>query len=152
MLHSMPIRLDNQAVGHVMVKLTINGHEITADPSQTILQVCREQKIDNIPTLCYDDRLPPFGSCFLCVVEMEGTDRLFPSCATKVTEGMKIQTRSEKVKASRKTCLELLLSDHYASVMTPPSPPSANSSPSTLLHPFPTQHMLHLCTQTSQTT
>lgn len=103
-----------------MVKLTINGKEIQASPDKTILEVCREQNIDNnIPTLCYDEKLPPFGSCFLCVVEVEGQSRLFPSCATKVAEGMKIQTRSDKVKASRKTCLELLLSDHYADCFGP---------------------------------
>jgi len=100
-----------------MIKLTINGKEIEASPDKTILQVCREQNLDNIPTLCY--KLPPYGSCFLCVVEIEGQKKLFPSCATKVTEGMKIQTRSEKVLRSRKTCLELLLSDHYADCFGP---------------------------------
>jgi formate dehydrogenase major subunit len=102
-----------------MVSLTINGKQVTASPEKTILQVCREQKIDNIPTLCFDEKLPAFGSCFLCVVELEGQSRLFPSCATKVAEGMKIQTRSEKVKRARKTCLELLLSDHYADCFGP---------------------------------
>ena len=102
-----------------MVTLTINGQQISASPDKTILQVCREQKIDTIPTLCHDDKLPPFGSCFLCVVELEGQTRLFPSCATKVSEGMKVHTRSEKVKRARKTCLELLLSDHYADCFGP---------------------------------
>lgn len=103
-----------------MVKLKINGKEITASPDKTILQVCRESGIDtNIPTLCYDEKLPPFGSCFLCVVELEGQSRLFPSCATKVAEGMVINTRSDKVKAARKTCLELLTSDHYADCFGP---------------------------------
>jgi formate dehydrogenase major subunit len=85
----------------------------------TILQVCREQNIDNIPTLCYDDKLPPFGSCFLCVVEIEGQKKMFPSCSTKVAEGMKIHTRSDKVVRTRKTCLELLVSDHYADCFGP---------------------------------
>ncbi len=102
-----------------MVKLTINGKEITASPDQTILEVCREQGIDTIPTLCNDDKLHPYGSCFLCVVEMEGQSRLFPACATKVTEGMNLQTRSEKVLRARKTCLELLVSDHYADCFGP---------------------------------
>jgi formate dehydrogenase major subunit len=102
-----------------MVTLTINGQQITASPDKTILQVCKEQQLDNIPTLCHDEKLPPFGSCFLCVVELEGQTRLFPSCATKVAEGMKVHTRSEKVKRARKTCLELLLSDHYADCFGP---------------------------------
>ena len=102
-----------------MVTLEINGQLITASPDKTILQVCREQQLDDIPTLCHDEKLPPFGSCFLCVVELEGQTRLFPSCATKVAEGMKVHTRSEKVKRARKTCLELLLSDHYADCFGP---------------------------------
>ena len=102
-----------------MVTLTINGQPITASPDKTILQVCRELKLDTIPTLCYDEKLQPFGSCFLCVIELEGQSRLFPACSTKVTEGMKIYTRSEKVIRARKTCLELLLSDHYADCFGP---------------------------------
>ncbi|MBI5385331.1 MAG: molybdopterin-dependent oxidoreductase [Verrucomicrobia bacterium] len=102
-----------------MLTLTVNGQKVSASPDQTILQVCREQKLDNIPTLCYDDKLPPFGSCFLCVVELEGQMKLFPSCATKVAEGMNVKTRSERVVRARKTCLELLLSDHYADCFGP---------------------------------
>ncbi len=102
-----------------MVNLTINGQKIEARPGQTILEVCREQKLDDIPTLCYDDKLKPFGSCFLCVVEIEGQNKLFPSCSTQVAEGMVIQTKSERVRRSRKTCLELLLSDHYADCFGP---------------------------------
>jgi formate dehydrogenase major subunit len=102
-----------------MVTLTINGQQVTASPDKTILQVCKDLTIDTIPTLCYDEKLHPFGSCFLCVVELEGQNRLFPACSTKVGEGMKIHTRSEKVKRARKTCLELLLSDHYADCFGP---------------------------------
>ena len=102
-----------------MVKITINGKQIDASPDKTILEVCRELNLDNIPTLCYDPKLPPFGSCFLCVVEIKGQSRLFPSCSTKVSEGMDIQTRSQRVLAARKTCLELLLSDHYADCFGP---------------------------------
>ena len=102
-----------------MVKITINGKKLTASPDKTILQVCKEQNLDSIPTLCYDPKLPPFGSCFLCVVELKGQSRLFPACSTKVTEDMDIITRSERVVAARRTCLELLLSDHYADCFGP---------------------------------
>ena len=97
-----------------MINITINDKQITADPNKTILQICQENKLDEIPTLCYDPKLEPFGSCFLCVVEIEGMPRLLPSCATKPWDGMKIQTRSEKVLDARKTCLELIVSNHYA--------------------------------------
>ncbi|MCB2203718.1 molybdopterin-dependent oxidoreductase [bacterium] len=102
-----------------MVTLTINGKQVTASPDKTILQVCEDQGIDTIPTLCYDEKLPPFGSCFLCVVEMEGQNKLFPSCSTKVGEGMVINTQSEKVRRARKTCLELIVSNHYADCFGP---------------------------------
>ena len=51
------------------VTVRIDGREITAENSQTILQVARANKI-HIPTLCYDPRLPPYGSCLVCVVEV----------------------------------------------------------------------------------
>ncbi|MEW6653724.1 MAG: 2Fe-2S iron-sulfur cluster-binding protein, partial [Bacteroidota bacterium] len=52
------------------VILTINGKEVTAAPDKTILQVVKENKLDEIPTLCHDDRLEHFTSCYLCVVEI----------------------------------------------------------------------------------
>lgn len=97
-----------------MINITINGQKLTVDPNQTILEIAHSLKIDTIPTLCYDPKLPPFGSCFLCVVEVEGLSRLLPACATKPGEGMVIHTRSPKVVEARKTCLELLVSNHYA--------------------------------------
>ncbi len=97
-----------------MINMTINGNAVTADPNKTILETVHELKLDKIPTLCYDPKLEPFGSCFLCVVEAAGMSKLLPACATKPWEGMNIQTRSEKVVSARKTCLELLVSNHWA--------------------------------------
>ncbi len=102
-----------------MITLTINGRQVTASEDRTIREICHEQNIDSIPTLCHDEKLPPFGSCFLCVVEVEGQSRLFPACSTKPVQGMVIHTRSDKVVRARKTCLELLLSDHYADCFGP---------------------------------
>ncbi len=101
------------------VNIKINGKELTADSEKTILQVVKENGIDEIPTLCHDDRLEHFTSCFVCVVEIEGMNKLVPSCATKVSEGMSIITNNEKVRSSRKTALELLLSNHYADCIGP---------------------------------
>ena len=101
------------------VSITINGRSIKAGDDKTILQVVDENNLDKIPTLCNDGRIEPYGSCFVCVVEVEGVNRLLPSCATKVTDGMVVNTRSEKVMASRKTALELLLSNHYADCIGP---------------------------------
>ncbi len=101
------------------IQIKINGKEITTTPDKTILQVVREHNLDDIPTLCHDDRIEPFGSCFICVVEVEGVNRLLPSCATKVTDGMVITTDNDRIKASRKTALELILSNHYADCIGP---------------------------------
>ena len=101
------------------IELTVNGRKVTAAAGQTILDVVREQKIDEIPTLCHDPRLEPYGSCFLCVVEVKGWSRLIPACVTRVTQGMEVTTRNQRIVDSRKTALELLLTDHYADCLCP---------------------------------
>jgi len=101
------------------VKVTINGKEIYTDSSKTILEVVRENNLDDIPTLCYDPKLPSYGSCFLCVVEVEGIDRLIPSCCSPVNNNMVIHTDNKKIRSARKSALELLLSNHYADCLGP---------------------------------
>ncbi len=101
------------------VAIEINGKPVEARAGQTILEVVEEQKLDSIPTLCHSPELKPYGSCFVCVVEVEGRPNLVPSCATRVAEGMKISTNNPRVKESRKTALELLLSNHYADCVSP---------------------------------
>lgn len=101
------------------IRVYINDKEIFADPEKTILEVVHENKLDSIPTLCHDKRTEHFTSCFLCIVEVNGSDKLVPSCSTTVKEGMKICTNSKKVRSSRKTALELLFSNHYADCIGP---------------------------------
>ncbi len=96
------------------VTVTINGIDIQTTNDKTIFQVVKEHGLDTIPALCYDERLEPFGSCFVCVVEIEGSPRLFPSCSTFVADKMKVKTNSDRIRDARKTALELLLSNHYA--------------------------------------
>ncbi|MBF0406916.1 MAG: FAD-dependent oxidoreductase [Candidatus Riflebacteria bacterium] len=95
------------------ITIKIDGKNFTTTPGKTILQVARDNGIE-IPTLCYDSRLNPYGSCLLCVVEVEGAPKLLLSCATEVREGMIIQTQNEKIRRARKTALDLLLSNHFA--------------------------------------
>ena len=95
------------------IKIYLDGKEVIAKPGETILDVAKRNG-KNIPTLCHDPRLEPFTSCFVCVVEVEGAKGFVPSCATKVTDGMKIRTNSENVLKTRKMALELLASNHYA--------------------------------------
>jgi len=101
------------------IRLTINGTGIEAAPGKTILEVVRENDLDEIPTLCHSPELEPYGSCFVCVVEVKGRWNLVPACATRIAPGMEIETRNERVLASRKTALELLLSNHYADCQSP---------------------------------
>ena len=101
------------------LKLTIDGKEISASPNQTILEVIRENELADIPTLCHDPKLPPYGSCYLCVVEVEGVNKMIPSCSSPVAAKMVIHTDSERIRAARKTALELILSNHYADCLAP---------------------------------
>lgn len=101
------------------IKVYINGKEVITSAGKTILEAVHENKIDKIPTLCHDKRIEPFTSCYLCVVEVEGQNKLIPSCSTKVSNGMKITTDSTTIRDSRKTALELLFSNHYADCIGP---------------------------------
>jgi formate dehydrogenase major subunit len=102
-----------------LVKLEINGRRVIADGSQTILQVARENGVASIPTLCHDEQLEPFASCYLCVVKVKGARTLLPACSTKVSAGMVIETDTPEVRRSRRAALELLLSNHYADCIGP---------------------------------
>lgn len=94
-----------------MINITINGKRISAKEDLTILEAAKSNGID-IPHLCYLEGVHEFGSCRICVVEVEGAKTLQASCMTKITEGMVIHTNSDKVRKARKVLYELLLSDH----------------------------------------
>lgn len=101
------------------ITLEINGQEISSPAGKTILEVVQEQKLRGIPTLCHSPELKPYGSCFLCVVEVAGRPNLVPACATRIAPGMKVETHNARVMESRKTALELLVSNHYADCLSP---------------------------------
>jgi len=96
----------------------LNGKTITGKAGETILELARRHDVE-IPTLCHDPRLQPFSSCYLCVVEVEGANGLQPACSTKITDGMSVQTQSEKIKSARKMALDLLVSNHFADCEAP---------------------------------
>ncbi|MCX6287000.1 MAG: molybdopterin-dependent oxidoreductase [Bacteroidetes bacterium] len=100
------------------LNIVLNGIIVKGYPGETILDLARRCEID-IPTLCNDDRLEPFTSCYVCVVEVEGLRGHQPACSTKLTEGMKIITDNEGIRKSRKMALELMLSNHYADCLGP---------------------------------
>jgi bidirectional [NiFe] hydrogenase diaphorase subunit len=97
--------------------LVIDEQEVSARRGQTILEVARENDID-IPTLCHLDGLADVGACRLCVVEVKGSNKLFPACVTAVFEGMEVVTNSERLQRYRKNILELLFAErnHVCSV------------------------------------
>jgi len=102
-----------------MAKLEINGVTIEADGSQTLLDVIREHKLADIPTLCQFKDLSPFASCSLCVAEVKGMPGLKRTCATPVSDGMVVTTETPAVQKARQTNLELLLSNHKADCYAP---------------------------------
>ncbi len=98
-----------------MTTVHLDGQAFEARPGETVLALARRVGLgERVATLCFDPRLPPNGSCFLCIVEVEGVARLLPSCATPVSDGMKVTLRSERVVDARRIALELLLSNHDA--------------------------------------
>ena len=91
------------------VELKIDGETVSAPEGSTILDVCRQHGHD-IPTLCYLETLHPVNACRVCVVEVENSRVLVPSCARKIEPGMVVQTDSPRVRHSRKMVLEFLAS------------------------------------------
>ncbi len=94
-----------------MINLTINGKKVSVPDDYTIMKAAESIGI-KIPSLCYVDKIHKFGSCRICVVEVEGAKTLQASCLTKVTEGMVVHTNTDKVRKARRVLYELLLSDH----------------------------------------
>ena len=89
------------------VELEIDGEKVRVPEGSTILDACRGRG-DEIPTLCYGETLTPVNACRACVVEVEGSRVLVPSCARKAEDGMVVKTDSERVRHSRKMVLEFL--------------------------------------------
>ncbi len=100
------------------VRLNINGRELAGLSDQTVLDIATEHGI-HIPTLCFSGNTDVYASCGLCLVEIEGMPRLLRACATKVTDGMVVQTENEKIRKARKLALELILSDHSGDCRAP---------------------------------
>jgi bidirectional [NiFe] hydrogenase diaphorase subunit len=92
------------------IKLKIDGIEIKADENMTILQAARQAGIE-IPTLCNNEKLAPYGGCRLCMVEITRNQRtrLVASCVYPVEEGLIVNTDSERVRKIRRMLLELIL-------------------------------------------
>ena len=100
-----------------MVNITIDGRKYTADEKETIFEVAKKNNI-NIPSLCFLKEINEIAACRMCLVEIEGIERLAPSCNTKVEDGMVIYTNSPRVREARKLNLQLILSQHDSNCTT----------------------------------
>ena len=95
-----------------LVRVKINGKEYSVERNTTILDACRQVGI-KIPTLCYLREINEIGACRVCVVEVVGARNLVASCVYPIDrDGMEIKTNTKRVLESRKTTVELLLSNH----------------------------------------
>ncbi|PKQ27837.1 MAG: formate dehydrogenase subunit alpha [Candidatus Anoxymicrobium japonicum] len=94
-----------------VITVEIDGIKCSGPGGSTVLDMAKDSGID-IPTLCYEPRLTPYGACRLCLVEVEGARGLLPACYAEATEGMVVNTTTENLERIRKTLVELLVSDH----------------------------------------
>lgn len=100
-----------------MVTLTIDNHTVRVPNGTTILEAARKVGV-KIPTLCYLPKINEVASCRVCAVEVEGVDKLATACNTQVVEGMVVHTNTQRVRITRKTNVELILSQHVDHCVT----------------------------------
>ena len=93
------------------VSLTVDGRTLSAKAGETVLDVARRNGID-IPALCHQEGMAAWGACRLCLVEVEGLDKLQTACTSWVRDGMKVKTDTRRVRDKRESYLKMYLSDH----------------------------------------
>jgi predicted molibdopterin-dependent oxidoreductase YjgC len=91
------------------IKVNIDGVEVEVDAGETLLSACRREGVD-VPTLCWGDTLSPKNACRVCMVELEGSRTLVPSCSRRAEPGMVVRTDTERVRRARRMVLEFLAS------------------------------------------
>lgn len=98
------------------ITITLDGREVSGHSGMSVLELARESGVD-IPTLCHDPRLMPFGSCRICLVEDKRSGALVASCVTPISPEMVIDTTSPRVIERRKVIVKLMLASHPDSCM-----------------------------------
>jgi formate dehydrogenase major subunit len=120
------ISIDEQDLGtprresEKLVTLTIDGSEVTV-PAGTSVMRAAALAGTKVPKLCATEQLEAFGSCRLCLVQIEGMKGLPASCTTLVSEGMKVTTQNQKIAEVRRGVMELYISDHPLDCLTCPA-------------------------------
>jgi iron-only hydrogenase group A len=102
-----------------MINLTIDNAKVQVEPGTTILEAARRAGVE-IPTLCYLKDVQAIGACRVCLVEVKGARSLVASCVMPAIEGMEVRTNTRRVRESRRTVVELLLSEHEGDCQTCP--------------------------------
>ena len=100
-----------------MLKAFINNVEVEFEKGLTILEVAEQVQV-KIPTLCKHKDLAPSGACGLCIVKVQGSNKMLRSCCTEMTEGMRVNTHDPELVEVRRTVLELILSNHPNDCLT----------------------------------
>lgn len=97
--------------------LKIDGKDVAIEEGATVLDAAKEAGV-HIPTLCHLEGVSDVGACRLCLVEIQGSPRLFPACVTQVAEGMEVQTNTAKLQEYRRMTVELLFAEgnHVCSI------------------------------------
>ncbi len=103
-----------------LVTLTIDGREVTVPEGTSVMRAAALSEI-NIPKLCATEQLEAFGSCRLCLVQIEGMKGLPASCTTPVAQGMKVRTQNKQLADVRRGVMELYISDHPLDCLTCPA-------------------------------
>ena len=106
--------------GQATVELTIDGRRVRVPAGSSVMRAAAEAGIQ-VPKLCATDSLEAFGSCRLCLVEIEGRKGYPASCTTPVEAGMRVRTQSEKLQQLRRNVMELYVSDHPLDCLTCPA-------------------------------
>ena len=99
-------------------QLILDGEEVNFSEGETLYEIAEDHRKE-IPTLCYDPRIEPFGACRLCVVELEGARNPVASCTTPAEASMVVHTSTEAIKKHRRTLLELVASENPEATINP---------------------------------
>ncbi|MDX3005967.1 formate dehydrogenase subunit alpha [Kribbella solani] len=103
--------------GAATIELTVDGVAVRVPPGTSVLRAAKEAGVD-VPKLCATDNLEAFGSCRLCVVEIDGVRGTPASCTTPVAAGMVVRTQNERLGKLRRGVMELYISDHPLDCLT----------------------------------
>jgi formate dehydrogenase major subunit len=106
--------------GTASVSLSIDGTTVTVPEGSSVMRAAAEAGV-KIPRLCATDSLEPFGSCRVCLVEIEGMKGAPASCTTPVRPGMVVRTQTDKLASLRRNVMELYISDHPLDCLTCPT-------------------------------